>query len=353
VFRALNRDQTERQVIRPVDRLSLSLSHKGFQATLAAVVALTVVTLLLLPLKRVDYTLEADLRMLRFRTAGKQTIALPMPVQWVVIQGHRQVYIPSAAAGKTVSLTSPVVHIAADKGGSIKLEFPPTPSGAKVQIASIPEDGILEVLLCGFDEPARIAIAGHVKVSGESTHFVRSSRPALLLVVPHQSESEGRSIRGLTMCGSEPALRYRFLPERISGTEAEVISGLRIRDLELFSETLGQQDVLRPSSSILGGQLRIGSIGGKVRPLLRNEFLLLENNSGELRSVLLRAGALNLMFEGSAHGLYVGSQNNRSSIMPTFFQWVQSRDQIVLAWSTGVSALGLLFGLFAWFKSAK
>lgn len=333
----------------PDAALKALLRRSRAQIAIATVIVLAVVTLLLLPLRRADYALEADVRSLRFRMLAKEAVAVPLAVRWVVVQGHAGVHATAATGGKALALSAPVVRVAADEGGAIKLEFPQVPAGAQVEIGSLPEDDLVEVVLCGVDEPARIGIAGPVTLVGESTHALRPARPTSLLVLPRPAQA---GAGGFGPCDAQPALRYRFQPVKAAG-ELELTSNLGIRDLELFSQALGQHGVLRPRSSIIGGGLRLASVGGKTRPLPRYEFLVLERNAGELRSLVLKAGVLGLMAEGSASGLYVGTQGSRSSIMPTLFEWVHSRDQIVLAWSTGLSALGLLLGLYAWLKGLK
>jgi len=321
------------------------------QIALAGIAGLAVLTLLLLPLRQVELALEAEVHSLRFKTTGKAAIALPLSVRRMVVRGQAKVFVPGDAASEPVALLSPAVRIESKKAGAVQLEFPQIPAGTEAEVAGPSADGIVEVTLCGVDEPTHITITGPAMVAGESNQALDPSRPMQLLVIPKKAHQEDQTAAESGRCGSQSTLRYQFEAERSS--DVELITNLGIRDLELSSESRGQDGVLRPRSSVVTGLLRITSVGGKTRMLARNEFLILEGNSGELRGLVLKPGSLGIVFEGSADGLYGGTRANRSSMMPTLFEWLQSRDLNVLAWTTGLSALGLLLGLYGWLRSAR
>jgi hypothetical protein len=74
----------------------------------------------------------------------------------------------------------------------------------------------------------------------------------------------------------------------------------------------------------------------------------MKSSSGRMRSFMLGREMTKFDFHGTVKSLTVGSMTARRSVMPRLFEWWLSRELIVVAWSAGLSVLGLIMGVYQW-----
>ncbi len=321
------------------------------QVVLAFLIGLVVLTLLLLPLHRAEISLDATVRSMQFRTERTGVILPTIAAKWVIVQGHSRVHVPPIDGQTKVVSTVPVVRIeskAPDAKGGLLIDFPSIPPGARVELIAYPDDRSYELILCGVEEPTRLLANGPVRFFADSDRLLAAKHPMTILIVPQSTDAPRNGTMYHGVCGDQLPLRFRFVPA--SGRDIELPGNLVIRDLRLFSLMRGPDGTLQPRSSILSGTLRIRSIKADPRPLHRNEFLILEESHGEIRGLRMQPATINFDFEGSTGGISVGAPPGSVSLMPRLLEWWMSRNLILLAWSAGLSALGLVFGLYKWFR---
>lgn len=111
--------------------------------------------------------------------------------------------------------------------------------------------------------------------------------------------------------------------------------------------------IVRRVSTILSGTLNFESLNGLERKIRPGEMIQLESSQLEIRTLRLRDDHIELKFHGRVRGMNVGSDENRRSLMPTWFEWLQARHSLSLLWGTAVYLFSLAIGALRWWRKPQ
>jgi len=131
---------------------------------------------------------------------------------------------------------------------------------------------------------------------------------------------------------------------------------LHVDSLSLFSieeQVDIERTIVRRLSSILSGTLYFEALGGKEQVLRSGQELSFKHSAGEIRTIVLKDGHIDLSFHGNVRGMTTGSNNNRTSLMPTYLEWLRARHGLSLLWGTTLYLFGLIYGVWRWWKATS
>ena len=355
------------------------------QLLLAGVVALVVLTLLLLrlPTARVGLQVQAtEARMI----LEQQTALLPaFPVRWLMTEGHSAVTI-TRADGTAQTLGEPVLRIesvaqevtevrtarpqprstvpAQVQPARLTVRLPTIPIHAGVGLEAAFGDGSVGITLCGAEQPVALKVVGGARISTSPPLTIAPGEAARIFVAPPALMTSGEDSSRAAVppadrqgdaspvrpCPPDRELRLRFQP---SGDSLALQPDLPVRDLQLFRQVLSSTGVPEPQSTVLGGRLQLLSVKVPPRTLQKHELLEAVHAEGRLRNTELAAGAVSLDFDGQVDDIITGSPYVRESVMPRLLQWFLSQELLLVAWSSGLTTLGVALGLYRWLSTTS
>ena len=116
--------------------------------------------------------------------------------------------------------------------------------------------------------------------------------------------------------------------------------------------SLSAVDEFRRISTIESGSIYFVSLGDRERKLRPREMIHFERSKGEIRTLRLQDGHIELKYHGRVRGLSTGEDGGRRSLMPTWFEWLSARHSLSLLWGTAIYLFGVLAAGFRWFGSS-
>jgi hypothetical protein len=322
---------------------------RSVQVLVAGLVALCVMTLLLVPLPVAEVELHAETTGVRFVLGAGISPWAPVPVKWLTVQGHSMFHVLPSDDQPAIKIQTPIVKIENAKPAglpAILMILPSLPADVHVEVVHHREDGSREIALCGIAEPVRLTFAAPVRLTGDSVVLLRVSRSLTALAVP-RSDTETRAIRLVNApCSQEEMLRFRFVSAEPD--DIHLTGNLPVRDVETFVMRRTADGFPEPVSTLVSGSLRVLSVKAGPSMLHRNDIVVMKSSSGRMRSFMLGREMTKFDFHGTVKSLTVGSVTARRSVMPRLFEWWLSQELIVVAWSAGLSVLGLIMGVYQW-----
>lgn len=299
-------------------------------------------------------TVETDLRVsgLSFSLHTERKLADAITATSLSVSGIESVFIPSDDVGprqhistKTVRLWQPVSEAGSGLGHSrpsIALDLPLVAPSTTVRIEWHEDSGEYELFLCVDRKAIAVAVMGGVNLSipGHSVRELRGPGAHRLLLVPGAKDDGD-----LGACSGTTAISIRFTLEPSGAVQLSP-------DLDLDSLSFLRRSVLGSGTdlrkqllpSILSGNLYLSELGGRSRPLRRNQRLLLDEFKGVAHSLRLEDSSISVLAEGRVKGLASGPTDNPRSLMPSILEWWMARESVFLVWTATLSLFGLVVG---------
>jgi hypothetical protein len=226
------------------------------------------------------------------------------------------------------------------------VKVPVVPAGTRVDLSTVPGDGSVSVRICGLRQPVVIEATGGAELTAKGV-LALEQRARLFLAPPGVAadRADGPDER----CALADELRLSFLP---ANGALELHPELTVKSLKLYSERRGPDGSVEPESTLLKGKIQLGSVKAAPRILQRSEFVDPVSAKGRLRTARLTTGSVEFTFEGTVEDIRIGPPFMQESVMPTMLEWWLSQDRLWVAWSAGLTLLGLVLGLHRWLGRA-
>jgi hypothetical protein len=131
---------------------------------------------------------------------------------------------------------------------------------------------------------------------------------------------------------------------------------LSVTDLSFFrvDQLLdSEHTIVRRVSTILSGTLYFEELSGKERHLRSGEVIRFESSKGEIRTLQLNDDHMTIAFHGQVSGMTTGAGASRSSLMPTYLEWLRARHSLSLLWGATLYVFGLIVGVLRWWSNPK
>lgn len=145
---------------------------------------------------------------------------------------------------------------------------------------------------------------------------------------------------------SDPVAEFVDLDLTLARAEdLEFSRSLQVRDLSFtaISSSFGAPAAPRQVSAVSGGSLRIEPPRGMLHSLAPGDRLQFASSRGELRSLRLGKDEAGLRFAGLVTGMSLGSPENRTTLMPTAFEWLRARHPLAMVAGAIVYLASLVF----------
>ena len=111
--------------------------------------------------------------------------------------------------------------------------------------------------------------------------------------------------------------------------------------------------VVRQVSTVLSGKLWFPSLDGSEYELRAHEALAFEGLRGEIRSIVLRDGGIDLQFQGQVEGMRSGSYTDGRSLMPTYLEWLRASHGLGLLWGSTLYLFGMGLTALRWWRGGN
>jgi len=300
--------------------------------------ALLIVSLLLFARVR-ETEIELDLAVseLSFVAPVQQALAEPMQLSDLGVSGLREIELPGEHAPAAADEGDARLRLSVLPGeaGSISLSTVTLSPGDHVWLRAAGTPSQCRLSLQGKPAELRADVLGAVQLkrAGAGAQRLAFAAPQPVLL---------RS-------GTEDVDLDLSFAERADSTFVPQISA---RDLSLsrIDELLDDpgRTLVRRLSTIESGSLYFISLGDRERKLRPGETLHFERSEGEIRTLRLRDGHIELKYHGGVRGLSTGMDASRRSLMPTWLEWLSARHSLSLLWGTALFLYGLATAAFRW-----
>jgi hypothetical protein len=114
-----------------------------------------------------------------------------------------------------------------------------------------------------------------------------------------------------------------------------------------------ERTIVRRVSTILSGALYFEELSSKERRLRSGEAIRFESSKGEIRTLQLHDDHMTIAFHGQVSDMTTGAGTSRSSLMPTYLEWLRARHSLSLLWGTTLYVFGLIVGVLRWWSNPK
>lgn len=265
------------------------------------------------------------------------------------VSGLREIHLPRArrqAARTFKALANPrtAINISVafneDRQGTVTLSSLVLPAGTQVGLIPTEVSHQYQISLTSTDLELRANINGPIQIGleGNTPEKLNFSSP--------------RSI--LMQAGSQVVDVDLTFPD--SSKQNKFFSQFTAKGLSLFriDEFFGNKDtVVRRVSTILSGTLYFESLNGRERSLRSGEDIRFKQSYGEIRTIQLNDGRIDLKFYGRVKGMSTSSGGRRRNLMPTYLEWLRTRHALTLMWGTTLYLFGLIAGVLRWLGKLK
>jgi hypothetical protein len=306
-------------------------------------------TLLLSKLPRTSVEMDVRASSLNFSTRSERTLAEGVTPTALSVSGLESVFIPSQGADPRRHIATSAVQLwqpaPAKQDGplrrAITLDLPRVASGTTLRIEREDDSGEYQLSACVEREPIAVAVADGVRLSipGHTDLDLHGADRRRVLLLPAARNGGDACARG-TAIGMRFALDPSDAVQLAPDLELDRLSFLR-RAVSRSGADGSRQLV----SSIISGTIYLTDLGGRSRPLRRNERLLLDDFQGVAPSIRIEATAVAVLAEGRVKGITSGPRENARSLMPSILEWWTTRESLFLVWTTTVSLFGVLLAL--------
>ncbi len=240
------------------------------------------------------------------------------------------------ASGGTDSAIRLSVESDGERKGTVTLVALKAPAGTRVWVRStdVPHQYRLSLKASSLD--FRADVNGPVRVGplGAPAEIIDFVSPKSILLRPGSNEVDF----DLTV------------PAASKGTFSPQLStkGLSLFRIDEFVDA--DRSLVRRISTIISGTLYFESLNGQERTLRPGEGIHFKGSEGDLRTLQLRDGYIALKFHGRVVGMSTGAGKSRTSLMPTYLEWLKARHGLSLLWGTTLYLFGLILGILRWWR---
>ncbi len=317
----------------------------------AALLGVTLVIVSILLFARVSKTeieLDISLSEISFGLPERQVLADFMKLSALGVSGLQEIEIPRSETQDARTLRAsdgPGFAIRLSTGsesqqkGTVTLAALPLPAGAHVWVrpTDIPQQYRLSIK--GAELILRADVDGPIRIGLQDAPLqqLNFSSPRSMLMRSGSNEVD--------MDIKPSAASKNIFSPQLSATD---LSFFRVDQLMDPKHTS-----VRRVSTILSGSLYFEELSGKERRIRSGEAIQFESSEGEIRTLQLHDDHITIAFHGQVSGMTTGTGTSRSSLMPTYLEWVRARHSLSLLWATTLYVFGLIFGVMRWWSNQK
>ena len=329
------------------DTRSIIPKFRGWRAAIITLVITGLLTLFLHlgHLSTTKIRMELSLSELNFTLPKQQVVTNIMKLSSIGASGLENVQVPGVRAqpeGGTEGSSSAVlllIDTTNSRSGTITLDALSLPAGTRIGIRHTDVSGEFRFFFQGTPLDLAVQVNGHVRMvlppnPPEDLNF---TSPGLIKL---QSEKDGVDL-DLNLESNSNRIFPGLIP-------ADSISLLRID--ENYDD---ENSTVRTVSTILGGTMYFELLGGKKQALLPGQEIQFEKFHGTIHTLELFNDHIAINFVGSVSGLTSGDINHRTSLMPTYLEWLNSRVSLSLIVVGLLVVCGIIFGLSRFKASSK
>ncbi len=304
---------------------------------IAAIITLTIVGLLALflhlgHLPATTIRMELSVSELNFTLPQQQVVTNMIKLSSLGASGLENIQL---LAAKTNESSSSAILLSVDtangQSGSITIDALSLPAGVRIGIRNTEVTSEYRFFMQGKAIDLPVQVDGSIKMISPPNPpaFLHYTSPGLITL---QAAKEGVDL-DLNFQSSV----NRIFPGVIN---ADSISLLRID--ENYDD---DNSTVRTVSTILSGALYFDELGGKKQSLLPGQMIQLKKSHGTLHKLELLDNRITFTFVGAVSGLESGEATNRTSLMPTYLEWLNSRVRLSLLAAIVLIVSGIIFAI--------
>ncbi|CAH1073174.1 hypothetical protein [Candidatus Nitrotoga sp. 1052] len=148
-------------------------------------------------------------------------------------------------------------------------------------------------------------------------------------------------------------------PLELRFTQEDAKNKTLLRGIELSSLTFNQLHSLASDeahtssvliSPILGGNLVLEDVRGRMIPIQDGEFVRFGNFRGVVHSVKIKTGRILLRATGTVDAIDFRTAGRWRSMMPTKLEYLRTHHELSFLWASSLYLFGLLVGLLKWLR---
>lgn len=323
------------------------LRKRLFWAGAVTAITLAIASLLLfVHVKETELEGDFALSEVSFVLPTEQVLTEAMDLSTLGVSGLKEIKLPRAAERISQTLSSSEgsqsavrLSVAANgkRQGTITLAPLKLPAKTHVWVSSgLPRQ--YRVSLKGTNAELNADVNGPTEIafSGGGSAQLDFETPDVAVMKSGENEVD----LDLTF----PEAGNKNLSSQLSATE---LSFFHVKE---FRDPAGT--VVRPLSTIISGTLNFEDLNGLERKIRPGEMIQFEQSRLDIRTLRLQGDHIEMKFHGRVRDMTVGWGDNRRTIMPTLFEWIQSRNSIWLLWGSVASLFTLIAGaLHLWRKA--
>jgi hypothetical protein len=305
----------------------------------AAIIALVVIGLLALflhlaHLSSTEIRMELSVSELNFTLPQQQVVTNIVKLSSIGASGLENVQVLIGGGGER---SSSAVLLSVDTinghSGSITMDALSLPAGMRIGIRNTDVSGEYRFFLQGKAFNLPLQVNGSVKMIAPPNPPVALNYTSPGLITLQAAKD------GVDLDLNFQSSANRIFPGQIT---ADSISLLRIDE-----HHDDESSTVRTVSTILSGTLHFESLSGKKQILVAGQQIQLKNSRGTINKLELFDDHIAVNFVGTVSGMSAGGTNNRTSLMPTYLQWLKSRVSLSLLAVVLLIVLALTLGAFA------
>jgi|GEM_PF-3020434 len=323
-----------------VDKPKTRSTIPKFRGWKAAVIIVVIIGLLALflhlgHLSTTKISMELSVSEMNFTLPQQQVLTNIMKLSSIGASGLENVMVPDvntqSDSGREGSSSAVLLSIDTTNShtGTITLDALPLPAGMRIGIRHTDVTGEYRFFFQGKPIDLPVQVNGHVNMilPPNPPEFLNFTSPGLIKM---QSGKEGVD---LDLNLQSPT--SRIFPGEIA---ADSISLLRIDE-----NHDDENSTVRTVSTILSGTIYF--MGGKKQVLVPGQKIQFTKSHGTINSLELFDDHIAIHFVGTVSGLASGESNNRTNLMPTYLEWLNSRVSLYLLVVVVLVVSGIIFGL--------
>jgi hypothetical protein len=305
----------------------------------AAIIALVVIGLLALflhlaHLSSTEIRMELSVSELNFTLPQQQVVTNIVKLSSIGASGLENVQVLTGGGGER---SSSAVLLSVDTinghSGSITMDALSLPAGMRIGIRNTDVSGEYRFFLQGKAINLPLQVNGSVKMIAPPNPPVALNYTSPGLITLRAAKE------GVDLDLNFQSSANRIFPGQIT---ADSISLLRIDE-----HHDDESSTVRTVSTILSGTLHFESLSGKKQILVAGQQIQFKNSRGTINKLELFDDHIAVNFVGTVSGMSAGDTNNRTSLMPTYLQWLKSRVSLSLLAVVLLIVLALTLGAFA------
>lgn len=328
---------------------SLKPSPPRFRWPIVALLVITLMIVSVLLFARVSSTeIELDLSLseLSFRLPQQQVLTEEMRLSSLGISGIQQIEIPRSQTTEAQTVQSTdgsgtaiqlKPEVAEQATGSVTLGALILPARAHVEISPADIAGQYRLSIKDATTELNAGVQGAIEMGqpGAPPQLVNFTSPKSFLL---QTGLNDVDVDISLLAGAKNPFSRQLLADSLS----------------LFSidrHADAKQTIVRRISSILSGTIYFESLGGKEQKLRSGQEIRFESSVGEIRTLELKDDYIAFAFHCSVRGMTSGNEDNRTSLMPTYLEWLSARHGLSLLWGTTLYFFGIIVSILSWWRA--